>query len=165
MRDMLFAGLTKCQFSAVMIAGAVLGAAPSRPGGLAMVAHGHFDVRVIPQPPDGGGPFSRVFLEKQYRGDLAGSGIGHMLGAETATAGSGGYVALELVTATLHGRSGTFVLQHSGHMRAGDMTMRASIVPDSGTGGLIGLAGTLTITLTGRMHAYELQYRLPGPEQ
>ncbi|HZL94249.1 MAG TPA: DUF3224 domain-containing protein [Vicinamibacterales bacterium] len=129
-----------------------------------MIARGHFDVRVVPQPPDGGGPFSRVFLEKQYRGDMGGSGIGQMLGVETATAGSGGYVALELVTATLHGRSGRFVLQHSGHMQGDAMTMRASIVPDSGTDDLVGLAGNLTITITGRVHSYELDYVLPAPE-
>ncbi len=126
-----------------------------------MIARGHFEVRVVPQPSDGGGPFSRVFLEKQNRGDMSGSGVGHMLGAETAIAGSGGYVALELVTATLDRRSGTFVLQHSGHMQGGAMIMRASIVPDSGTGDLVGLTGTLTITITGGTHSYELDYALP----
>lgn len=164
---MLITGLSKSQslLGAVMIAGAVIGGSQSGPGGLAMIARGQFDVRVVPQPSEGGGPFSRVFLEKQYRGDLGGSGIGHMLGAETATAGSGGYVALELVTGTLHGRSGTFVLQHSGHMQGGAMTMRALIVPDSGTGDLVGLAGTLTITINGRIHSYELDYVLPVPKQ
>ena len=130
-----------------------------------MIARGQFDVRVLPQPSGGGVPFSRAFLEKQYRGDMGGSGIGHLLGVEIATAGSGGYVALELVTATLHGRSGTFVLQHSGHMQGSAMTMRASIVPDSGTGDLIGLTGNLTITITGRVHSYELDYALPAPKQ
>jgi hypothetical protein len=162
---MLITALSKRQslFSAVMIAGAVLGG--SRPEGPVMIASGHFDVRVAPQSSDGGGPFSRVFLDKQYRGDMGGSGIGHMLGVETATTGSGGYVALEQVTATVHGRSGTFVLQHSGHMQRGTMTMRASIVPDSGTGDLAGITGNLTIAITGRVHAYDLEYALPAPVQ
>jgi hypothetical protein len=128
-----------------------------------MIARGSFEVRVVPQPADAASPFSRALLEKRYRGDLDGGGTAHLLGAETATAGSGGYVALELVTGSLQGRKGTFVLQHSGHMQRGAMLMRASIMPDSGTGELAGLSGNLTITIADRVHSYELEYALPGP--
>ena len=64
-----------------------------------MTARGTFDVRVTPQPTQSaGGPFSRLFIAKQYRGDLTGEGVGHMLGYESAMPGSGGYVALEWIT-------------------------------------------------------------------
>lgn len=130
--------------------------------GAVMTAYGTFDVRVIPQPADdGGGPFSRVFLEKNLLGDLAGTSKGHMLGAETAVQGSGGYVALELVTGTLNGRAGSFVLQHAGHMAHGAMSMTARVVPDSGTDELIGLAGTFTITIDHGKHRYAFDYTLP----
>jgi hypothetical protein len=126
-----------------------------------MTARGTFDVRVTPQPAEGAaGPFSRVFLDKQYHGDLAGMGKGHMLGHETAVAGSAGYVALEQVTGTLDGRSGSFVLQHAGHMGRGSMTMTATVIPDSGTDELTGIAGKLTISIAEGKHSYELEYTL-----
>jgi hypothetical protein len=162
---MLATPLLNCQglIATAMIAVAVALTPASRApeGGTVKIARGTFEVRVRPQPPDGGGPFARVFLEKTYRGGLDGSSAGQLLGAETAVAGSGGYVALELVTATLDGRSGTFMLQHSGQMAGGTMTMSAKVVPDSGTGGLLGLAGTLTITIERGVHSYALEYTLP----
>lgn len=127
-----------------------------------MTARGTFEVRVHPQPADAaGGPFSRVFIDKQFQGDLAGASKGHMLGAETAVQGSAGYVALELVTGTLNGRRGTFILQHAGHMTRGLMSMAASVVPDSGTDQLTGLAGRFTITITDGKHFYAFEYSLP----
>src|SRR5580765_7686675 len=84
-------------------------------------AKGTFDVKVIPQPADdsAGGPFGRLFLDKQFHGDLEATSKGQMLGAGTAVEGSAGYVALELVTGTLNGRHGSFILQHSGSMTKG----------------------------------------------
>jgi hypothetical protein len=106
----------------------------------AMTARGTFEVTLAPQPPEGdaGGPFSRLFLDKRFRGDLEATSRGQMLGAETAVEGSGGYVALELVTGTLNGKRGSFILQHNGTMRQGVYTLHVSIVPDSGTEALMG---------------------------
>jgi hypothetical protein len=133
----------------------------SPPAENTITARGTFDVRTTPQPTDSaGGAFMRLFLDKEYHGDLAGTSTGHMLGAETAVKGSAGYVALEKVTGTLMGRSGTFILQHAGHMAAGVMTMKARVIPDSGTEGLVGLAGELTISITGGQHFYSFQYTL-----
>ena len=127
-----------------------------------MTARGTFEVRLSPQPPDsGGGPFSRLFLDKEFQGDLTGTSKGHMLGAGTAVEGSAGYVALEQVTGTLNGRRGSFILQHLGHMSRGATTMTITVVPDSGTDELVGLAGRFTITITGGKHFYELEYTLP----
>ena len=84
-----------------------------------------------------------------------------MLSAMTEVKGSAGYVAMERVTGTLHGRSGSFVLQHSGTMTRGAPQMSVTVVPDSGTGQLAGLAGQMTIKITDGKHFYEFEYTLP----
>jgi hypothetical protein len=125
-------------------------------------AKGTFDVKVIPQTADeeAGGPFSRLFLDKQFHGDLEATSKGQMLGARTAVEGSAGYVALELVSGTLHGLRGSFVLQHNGTMMKGAPTMMVTVVPDSGTGELIGLAGKMTIVIADGTHSYEFEHTL-----
>jgi hypothetical protein len=132
--------------------------------GVVVVNHakGTFDVKVIPQAQDdaAGGPFGRLFLDKQFHGDLDGSSKGQMLASGTGTDGSGAYVALELVSGTLNGRRGTFVLQHTGTMTKNVPTMMVTVVPDSGTGELTGLAGKMTIIIAGGKHSYELEYTL-----
>lgn len=122
---------------------------------------GTFDCKTIPQAPDdAGGPFSRLFLDKQFQGDLDGTSKGQILAAGTAVEGSAGYVALELVTGTLNGRRGSFILQHSGTMTEGVPAMIVTVVPDSGTDQLTGLAGRMTIVMAGGTHVYELEYTL-----
>ena len=130
-----------------------------------MTARGTFDVKVIPRAPDDstGGPFGRLFLDKQFHGDLEGVSRGQMLGAMSAVEGSGGYVALEQVTGTLKGRSGSFILQHNGSMRKNVPTMHVTVVPDSGTDQLQGLEGTMTIVIEGGKHSYELEYTIAAP--
>ena len=81
-----------------------------------------------------------------------------MLAAMTGVKGSAGYVAIEQVTGTLHGRSGAFVLQHSGTMTRGAPQLIVSVVPDSGTGELAGLAGTMTIVIADGKHSYDFEY-------
>lgn len=129
-----------------------------------MIARGTFDVRLNPQSAgdEGGGPFGRLFLDKQYRGDLAGTSQGHMLGVQPAP-GSAGYAAMELVIGTLHGRRGSFSLQHGGTMAGGVMTMTGTVVPDSGTGDLAGITGRYVITVEGGTHHYELEYSIAPP--
>jgi Protein of unknown function (DUF3224) len=125
-------------------------------------ARGTFDVKVTPQTPDdaAGGPFGRLFLDKQFHGDLEGGSKGQMLASGTGKDGSGAYVALELVTGTLNGRRGTFVLQHTGTMTKNVATMSVTVVPDSGTGDLIGLSGTMTIVIADGRHSYVFAYSL-----
>jgi len=131
-----------------------------------MTARGTFDVKVIPQAADdsAGGPFSRLFLDKQFHGDLEATSKGQMLGAGTPVEGSAGYVALELVSGTLQGRRGSFILQHTGTMAKGIATMTVTVVPDSGTDQLTGLAGKMTITIAGGKHSYELEYTIAGAQ-
>jgi hypothetical protein len=125
-----------------------------------MTARGTFDVKVTPQAPDdaAGGPFGRLFLDKQFHGDLEGVSHGQMLAAETAVSGSGAYVALELVSGTLHGKRGTFIFQHRGTMRQGAYVMDVTVVPDSGTGQLTGIGGAMTVLNKGSEHSYAFTY-------
>lgn len=106
-------------------------------------------------------PVSRFNLDKKYHGDLEASASGEMLAAMTATKGSAGYVAIEKVTGKLAGRFGTFHLQHTGIMNRGAPSLTITVVPDSGTGELTGLAGTMTIKVAADgSHAYEFAYTL-----
>ena len=125
-------------------------------------ASGTFDVELTPMPADGGAPaaIGRMTITKQFSGDLEGTGAGQMVAMMTQVEGSAGYVAMEEVSGTLDGRAGTFVLQHSGTMNRGTPTLVVAVVPDSGTGELAGLSGTMTITITGREHRYEFQYSI-----
>ena len=85
-----------------------------------------------------------------------------MLAAGTAVKGSAGYVAIERVTGTLGGKSGGFVLMHTGIMNRGTPSLTVTVVPDSGTGDLTGLTGTMAIEITGGKHFYVLEYDLPA---
>jgi hypothetical protein len=100
----------------------------------------------------------RFLLIKKFSGDLVAEARGQMLSAGTAIQGSAGYVAIDQVTGTLAGRAGGFVLQHSGSMNRGVPGLSITVVPDSGTGELAGLSGTLTIRIVDRQHFYEFDY-------
>jgi Protein of unknown function (DUF3224) len=100
-------------------------------------------------------------LAKVWHGDIEGSSQGKMLSAGTAVKDSAAYVAMEKIEGTLKGRTGTFILQHAATMNRGSATMGIAIVPDSGTGELEGLSGTLTINVEGGIHSYKLNYALP----
>ena len=127
-----------------------------------MTARGTFDVKATPQPQDdaAGGPFGRLFLDKAFHGDLEAVSHGQMLAGETAVEGSGAYVALELVAGTLHGKRGSFILQHKGTMRHGSYAIDVTVVPDSGTGELAGISGAMKILIKGSEHWYEFEYSL-----
>lgn len=127
-----------------------------------MTAQGTFDVNVIPQPADGpaAGPFGRLLLDKKFHGALEGESKGQMLGTQNEADNSGGYVALELVTGTLDGKRGSFILQHNGTMSQGVATMNVNVVPGSGTGELKGISGRMTIIIEGKEHRYDFEYAL-----
>jgi hypothetical protein len=124
-------------------------------------ARGTFEVTLTPHPPDPSG-IGRLDLAKTWSGDLAGTGQGLMLSAGDPAQGRAGYVALEVVEGTLHGRSGSFAFQQLGVMRDGDQELHYLVVPGSGTGDLAGIAGTLALTIDERGHTYELTYALEG---
>jgi Protein of unknown function (DUF3224) len=128
-------------------------------------ASGTFDVKVTPQDPDAkaeGSTLGRMSIDKQFHGDLAGPSQGQMLSAISDVKGSAGYVAIERVTGTLHGRSGTFVLQHNGIMTRGAQQLTIIVVPDSATGQLTGLTGSMAIRIADGKHFYDFEYTLPA---
>jgi putative acetyltransferase len=130
-------------------------------------ASGLFEVKLSPQPladASADASLGRMLIDKTFSGDLVGTSKGEMLMAGTAVKGSAGYVAIERVSGTLGGRSGSFVLQHSGTMNRGAPQLSVSVVPDSGTGQLTGLSGTLAIIIADGQHRYEFDYTLPAQE-
>jgi len=126
-------------------------------------ASGAFDVKAAPLASDfkADSNLGRMSLDKQYHGDLEATAKGEMLYAGGPAKGSGGYVAIEQVSGTLQGRSGSFVLQHSGTMTPEGTQLTVTVVPDSGTGQLAGLTGSLTIKIDHGQHSYEIEYSLP----
>jgi hypothetical protein len=104
----------------------------------------------------------RMLLTKKFSGDLAASARGQMLSAGTSTKGSAGYVAIDHVTGTLDGRSGSFLLQHSGSMQRGVPALSIKVIPDSGTDELAGIAGTLSINVVDGKHFYDFLYSFPA---
>jgi len=131
---------------------------------MAADATGTFEVKLTPQPPEDkaeGSTLGRMSGDKQFHGDLEGTSKVQMLTAMTDVKGSAGYVAIERVTGTLHGHTGSFVLQHSGSSNRGTTQLSITVVPDSGTGQLVGITGKMTITITDGKHSYDFEYTLP----
>jgi len=126
-------------------------------------ARGTFEVKLLPI---GGndGPIGGMSIDKVFHGDLQGSSVGQMLAFRSPVQGSAGYVAMERVTATLAGRQGAFTLQHNGLMTRGTPELNVVVVPDSGSEGLLGLSGTLEISISEGRHDYRFAYALPEPE-
>jgi hypothetical protein len=129
-------------------------------------ASGTFEVQLAPASVEegvGDASIGRMSINKQFSGDLEGSSKGQMLSAFGDVAGSAGYVAIERVTGTLDGRSGSFTLKHNGTMTRGVPDLVIDVVPDSGTDELAGLAGTMSINIVDGRHFYELRYTLDSP--
>lgn len=129
-------------------------------------ASGPFEVKITPQKADKkeaeAAGLSRMSGDKQYHGDLEATGYVEMLATSATAPRSGAYVALERVAGKLKGRSGSFTLCHTGIMNRGTPELTIQIVPDSGTGELTGLSGTMKINIAaGGKHSYEMEYVLP----
>ena len=125
-------------------------------------ATGTFEVKMEPQSEEmaEGASVGRTSLSKQFHGSLEGTSKAEMLTAMSSVKGSAGYVAIERFTGTLDGRNGTFVLQHSGTMTRGVPQLSITVVPDSGTGQLVGLSGKMTVDISGGKHSYVFDYAI-----
>ena len=151
------------------LAAAAFGAdAPTIPKELPMTtrtAAGPFDVKLAPQTMSEVAQHSglgRMSIDKQFHGTLEATSSGEMLAFRSTTPGSAGYVAMETVRGTLDGRAGSFVLQHSATMTRGEPALAITVVPDSGTDALAGLAGRMAIDIApGGAHSYRFEYTLP----
>ena len=128
-------------------------------------ARGSFEVKVAPLPTDEkveGLTVGRMSLDKQFKGDFEGTSKGEMTTVDPNVQGSGGYVAIERLSGRLKGRSGSFTLLHHGTMRrGGEFNLIVTVVPDSGTRELLGLAGKMAIVVTEGKHSFEFDYTLP----
>lgn len=123
-------------------------------------ASGTFDVKLNPEEDKTDPTIGRMTIDKQYHGALEGTGKGQMLTGGTDVQGSGVYVAIERVTGKLDGESGSFTMQHSGTMTRGTPHLVITVVPDSGTGDLVGLAGKMMINIVDGKHSYEFEYTM-----
>ncbi|GGO11050.1 hypothetical protein GCM10010116_22230 [Microbispora rosea subsp. aerata] len=108
-----------------------------------------------------GATFGRTLVAKTFHGDLAGASTTEILTVVTPD-GPAAYVGVEHFTGTLHGRKGTFALQHSAASHNGEQWLRWQVVPTTGTGDLAGLTGEGTIRVEDGHHYYVLDYTLPG---
>jgi hypothetical protein len=127
-------------------------------------ATGPFEVKLAPLDPafkTEDNALGRMSIDKQFHGDLEATSKGEMLTAGNPSKGSAGYVAEEHVTGTLHGRSGSFSLQHNATMDNGNFQLNIIVVPGSGTGQLAGLSGTMNIIIKDGKHSYDFAYTLP----
>lgn len=126
-------------------------------------ATGSFDVKLNPLPAydtSAGSPLAHFSIDKQFTGDLTATSIGEML-ASGAASGSGVYVAVERVTGTLAGRTGSFVLHHTGIMNRGVPSLSVNVAPDSATDQLVGLTGSMQIIIADGKHSYDFSYAIP----
>lgn len=127
---------------------------------------GTFDVILDPKAIHGthnsANELARLTIDKTFHGALSATSQGEMLSARSAKAGSAGYVALEQVTGTLHGRHGSFVLMHYGQMANGQDSLLLEVVPDSGTQDLVGLNGKMKIRIEDGQHFYDFDYEVPA---
>ena len=114
-------------------------------------ASGPFDVKLTPQDDKLDPTLGRMTIEKTLHGDLEATSKGQMLTASTDVKGSAGYVAVERVTGTLKTpagpRTGSFALQHFATLTRGAPELNIIVVPDSGTGQLVGLTGKMNIEI------------------
>jgi hypothetical protein len=129
-------------------------------------ANGAFDVKTLPQKTDNpeaeSAKLGRMSLDKQFHGLLEATSKGEMIYIGTDVEGSGGYVAIERITGKLGGKSGSFALLHVGIMTRGAPDLTVTVLPDSGTGELVGLTGKMNIKIeSGGKHFYEFDYELP----
>ncbi len=129
-------------------------------------AAGAFDVKLALQKSDNPqseeAKVGRMSIDKRFHGDLEASSKGEMLSSMSETKGSAVYVAIERVTGILHGHAGSFVLHHTGVMTRGEPSLNVTVAPDSGTGELTGLTGSMNIKIEGKNHFYEFSYALPA---
>lgn len=127
-------------------------------------AKGTFSVRLdtlaLDHPENETFMLGRRRITKTFAGDLSAESRGEMLSAAGQSKGSAGYVAIERVEGTLHGKKGSFVLKHDGTMDRGQPSLTVRVVPDSGTHELEGLRGSMQIDIVDGQHFYTFDYEL-----
>ncbi|MEK6397197.1 MAG: DUF3224 domain-containing protein [Terriglobus sp.] len=104
----------------------------------------------------------RMTIDKVWSGAIEGTSKGEMITSAVGTTMV--YVALETMTVKVNGKSGTFVFAHKATMNTADPksgAMDITVVPDTGTGELKGIEGSLQIVIDKSGHSYDFSYTLP----
>ena len=139
--------------------------AAEEPLTVTMRAKGTFEVKLSPLETynqAAGAKIGRMSIDKTFAGDLVATSQGEMLSGGSPAQGSAGYVAMERVTGAMQGRSGSFLLQHSGTMTPNSQTSTIAVVPGSGTGELEGIAGIMSVEIENGKHFYDFEYTVPS---
>src|SRR5579884_509656 len=124
-------------------------------------AQGTFKVDIQPLANAPAQGLSRFSINKKFDGDIKGTSKGEMISGGDPKQGAAGYVAMEVVTGTLMGKTGSFALQHMATMNQNGPKMSVIVVPGSGTGELKGISGEFQIQIANRQHSYAFDYALP----
>lgn len=124
-------------------------------------AQGTFKVNLQPAPNAPAPGLSRLSINKEFEGDIKGTSQGEMISGGDPKQGAAGYVAMEVVTGTLMGKTGSFALQHMATMNQNGPKMSIVVVPGSGTGELKGISGEFQIQIANGQHSYTFDYTLP----
>ena len=132
-------------------------------------AKGSFDVKMTPAEPtefEKANDIARLTSDKTWHGDFEGVSHGEMITGSTASPGSMAYVAIERMTGKLNGRQGSFTFAHRASMMKGDAPsageLSVTVIPNSGTRELTGLAGLLMIQIDAQgKHTWSFDYSLP----
>ena len=91
--------------------------------------------------PEDGPKLTRAHVTKSFHGDLSGTG-NLMYVMVHLDSGGALFIGFEKVVGSLGGRTGSFVLLHTGSYDGEEATAEYEVVPGSGTNELAGLSGT-----------------------
>jgi hypothetical protein len=115
------------------------------------------------EPPfveDPGVQYTRIRIAKTFRGDIEAQSTVEMLSVRAENGGAG-YVAVERISGSVHGRSGSFAVLHAGTMAGESQWARWPVVPGSGTGELARISGEGRIEIAhDGTHQLHLDYEL-----
>lgn len=99
---------------------------------------------------------ARGTRRRRFDGEITGEGTVDVFIAH-GTADQLGYVATERFVGSVHGKSGSFLLQHGAAIDRGAMTPFGYIVPGSGRGELAGIRGEVTVTMETLTLTYDFE--------
>lgn len=112
--------------------------------------------------PDGTPRLARALVTNTFTGGVEAAATDCAYTIAYTGENVGTYTGMELVSGSVDGRAGSFVLEESGTFDPGGTTCRFAVVPGSGTGELAGLSGSggFTYRHGETSVAYAFDYRL-----
>jgi hypothetical protein len=126
-----------------------------------MHSKGTFDIKSWDEKPisEGNGlpKITRAIVSKTFAGEIEGTSTLEYLMMYRKD-GSANFVGMERIVGRVGGKSGSFVLQHTGVFEAGTAKSVCPIVPGSGTGELLGIRGEAHYAATHTSRPITLDY-------